>query len=245
MAHFYRRSKEQFSGAGKQPTDRERETADFRRTPTPHRVRAERIRFAATFLIAVVVAVVVGVWDSWAVAPAAGWAVAAINYTVMVWFRIGRMDPEQTKAHAVVEDPSRATREALILCANIVSLAAVVMIIVEASHAESWQKFVYAAVALLAVASSWVLLHTMYTLRYAARYYSSDPPGGIYFNEDAPPCYVDFAYLAFTIGMSYAASDEAVITTDMRRVVLFHSIMSFVFGTGIVATTISLIVGLF
>ena len=40
----------------------------------------------------------------------------------------------------------------------------------------------------------WVVVHTMYTLRYAHLYYR-DQPGGIDFHGDDPPDYRDFAYL--------------------------------------------------
>ena len=250
MAMFFRRRKDRFAGAGTHPPGHKPATREhYHAKPSDQirreRIRSDRIRFAGTLIVAAMVAAVVGFSISWAVAPAAGWAVATTFYSVNVWLRIGRMGPAETKAHAIVDDPSRAVREILVLSANVIALAAVVVLIVESSRAEGWEKLVYAAIALFAVASSWVMLQTIYTLRYAAVHYGSDPPEGIYFNTEDPPQYLDFAYLAFTIGMSYAASDEAVTSTEIRRIVLGHSLLSFVFGTGIVATTISLIVGLF
>jgi uncharacterized membrane protein len=68
--------------------------------------------------------------------------------------------------------------------------------------------------------------------------------GGVDFNERAPPCYTDFAYLAFTIGMTFQVSDTDLQTREFRRVALCHALLSFVFGTGILATTINLVASL-
>jgi uncharacterized membrane protein len=64
------------------------------------------------------------------------------------------------------------------------------------------------------------------------------------FNEREPPCYTDFAYLAFTIGMTFQVSDADLETKEFRRVALRHALLSFVFGTGILATTINLVASL-
>jgi len=90
---------------------------------------------------------------------------------------------------------------------------------------------------------SWAVVHTVYTLRYAAAYYG-EPAGGIGFNGGEPPSYRDFAYLAFTIGMTFQVSDTALQTTALRRTALRHALLSYLFGTGILAVTINLVAGL-
>ena len=99
---------------------------------------------------------------------------------------------------------------------------------------------------MLSVASvvlAWVSVHTVYTTRYAGLYYTS-PPGGIEFNEDDPPQYSDFVYLAFTVGMAFQVSDTAFTNKDIRKAALRHSLLSYVFGAVILAGTINLIAGL-
>lgn len=54
----------------------------------------------------------------------------------------------------------------------------------------------------------------------------------------------DFAYLAFTLGMTYQVSDTDLKTARLRRIVLFHTLLSYLFGTVIVAATINLVAGL-
>jgi hypothetical protein len=83
----------------------------------------------------------------------------------------------------------------------------------------------------------------LFTLRYAALYYGR-PGGGIDFNSAEPPTYRDFAYLAFTVGMTFQASDPVLHSTALRRTVLRHALLSNLFGTEIMATTVNLVASL-
>ena len=87
-----------------------------------------------------------------------------------------------------------------------------------------------AAMALASVALSWLLIHTLFTLRYASQYYGGEP-GGIDFNSEQRPRYVDFAYVAFSVGMTFQISDTDLRTTKLRGTVLRHALLSYVFGT--------------
>jgi len=64
------------------------------------------------------------------------------------------------------------------------------------------------------------------------------------FNEDEPPCYTDFAYLAFTLGMTFQVSDTDLKTKVIRRTALQHALLSYLFGTVIIASMINLVAGL-
>ncbi|MEO7423351.1 MAG: DUF1345 domain-containing protein [Ornithinibacter sp.] len=64
------------------------------------------------------------------------------------------------------------------------------------------------------------------------------------FNTDQPPRPSDFVYLSFTLGMTYQVSDTALGTPRTRSLVLGHTVLSYIFGTVVVATTINLVVGL-
>jgi uncharacterized membrane protein len=86
-------------------------------------------------------------------------------------------------------------------------------------------------------------VHTVFTLRYARLYYLNGS-GGIDFNQDDEPAYAEFAYLAFTIGMTYQVSDTDLKTRAIRSTALRQALLSFVLGAVILATTINLIAGL-
>ncbi|MCW2748112.1 MAG: hypothetical protein JWP10_1254 [Nocardioidaceae bacterium] len=187
--------------------------------------------------------VVAGVLGSWSYAAVVGWALASLVYTAWVWIVIGRLDAADTKNHAVREDPSRGMSDLLVLVASLASLAAVAVVLIEARDASGAKAGVLAALAVTSVALSWLLIHTVFTLRYARLYYR-DTPGGIDFNQDEPPQYTDFAYLAFSLGMTFQVSDTNIENHDIRATALRHALLSYVFGSVILATTINLVVGL-
>lgn len=187
--------------------------------------------------------VLTGLLGAWVYAPAVGWAVAALIYNATVWLQIAPMDAAQTATHAQEEDPGLGTTDLLILLAALGSLAAVVLVMVGSKDVQGTERFLLAMLALSATAMSWLMVHTLFTLRYATIYYSGEP-GGIAFNQDAPPQYTDIAYMAFSVGMTYQVSDTNITTRAMRSAVLRHSLLAFVFGTGILATTINLVVSL-
>jgi len=186
--------------------------------------------------------VVAGVLGWWEYAPTLGWAVAAAIFSTWVWLSIGRLDAEQTQSHAVREEPGRAESDSLVVALSVASLFAVGVVLVHAGAASGEQRGLLAALALASVALSWILLHTLYTLRYARLYYRTN--SGIQFNQAEPPQYTDFAYLAFTLGMTYQVSDTDITNHSIRQTALGHSLLSFLFGSFIVATTINLVVTL-
>ncbi|MFQ4148089.1 DUF1345 domain-containing protein [Arthrobacter sp. LAPM80] len=194
-------------------------------------------------LYGAIAAVLTGLLGAWVYSPAVGWTVAALLYNASVWFQIAPMDADRTATHAVEEDPGRRISDLLILLAALGSLAAVVLVMVGSKDVHGLARFLLALLALTCSAMSWLLVHTLYTLRYTQTYYAGEP-GGISFNQKEPPQYTDIAYMAFSVGMTYQVSDTSITTRAMRSVALRHSLLAFVFGTGILATTINLVVSL-
>ncbi|WP_346927933.1 DUF1345 domain-containing protein [uncultured Arthrobacter sp.] len=216
-------------------------------TPTGP-VRRSRLRFAAMLVAGAAAAAATGLSGHWVAAPAAGWSVAALTYVAWVWLAIGRFNPAETRAHATTEDPSRSITDLLILAANVASLGAVAAVVVD-SHGGGGSGLGGALLALASVALSWLLVQTLFTLRYAELYYSTGgkagpAEGGIDFNQEGPPQYTDFAYLASSLGMTYQVSDTAIQNHGIRAEALKHSLLSYLFGTVILATTISLVISL-
>jgi uncharacterized membrane protein len=171
------------------------------------------------------------------------WAVSAAGFSGWTWTSIWAMDASDTRRHATREDPSRATTDLFLLAATLVSLVDVGYVLVRASHSHGSTRPWLAGLALVSVALSWLVVHTLFTLRYARVYYGGTP-GGIDFNQEEPPRYGDFAYLAMSIGMTYQVSDTDLTSHPMRVTALRHALLSFMFGTVILGTTINLIVSL-
>jgi uncharacterized membrane protein len=129
--------------------------------------------------------------------------------------------------------------DVLVLAAAVASLVAVGALL-SVNGPSVRAETVQALVSIGAVGVAWASVHTVFTTRYARLYYSGTP-GGVDFNEDEPPSYSDFAYLAFTIGMTFQVSDTDIQTPALRRVILRHMLLSYLFGAVIVAVTINLI----
>ncbi|MFE0592793.1 DUF1345 domain-containing protein [Micromonospora echinospora] len=195
-------------------------------------------------LIGICTGVLFGVFVSAQLAPLFGWDVAALTYLVLVWRALWPMDAERTARLAVHEDPNRAVRDVLLLTACVASLLAVGVIMSTARQAPTGpSRDFYSGLGMASVLLSWLVVHTVYTARYARIYYTG-PDGGIDFHQEEPPCYADFAYVAFTIGATFQVSDTDLCSHEMRRTVLRHMLVSYLFGAIIIAATVNLVAGL-
>jgi uncharacterized membrane protein len=176
-------------------------------------------------------------------APLIGWDILALAYGGWVWSTVWRLDAESTEDHANREDPSRDLSDLVLIGAAIASLIAVGVVLFGAGGASGNLKYIEAGLALFSVFVSWALVHTVFTLKYARLYYSGTP-GGIDFNDSGAPDYADFAYLSFTIGMTFQVSDTNIESKQIRRTALRHAWLSFPLGAVIIATSINLVSGL-
>jgi uncharacterized membrane protein len=198
------------------------------------------VRVVTSVLVGVVVGVLAAAGGTGGYAPLLGWTAAAATFVGWTLGTIWPMDAATTARHAVRDDASRAAADVVVLGAAVASLAAVALLLTSGS---SGSKDVAAGLTLASVALAWAAVHTVFTTRYARLYYSGKP-GGIDFNEDTPARYSDFAYLAFTIGMTFQVSDTDLSTTTIRATALRHALLSYLFGVVIVAATINLVAGL-
>ena len=184
----------------------------------------------------------VAVPGTWQDGLLVGWVVSAGVFVAWTWATIWPMDSAATRVHAAREDSGRAVADIVILAAAIAGLGAVVLFLLSGSKSGSG-KDLQAAISVAGVAAAWATVHTLFTTRYARLYYQPSP-GGVDFNEDDPPRYSDFAYLAFTIGMTYQVSDTNLKTKEIRATALRHALLSYLLGVGIIAVTINLVAGL-
>jgi uncharacterized membrane protein len=200
-------------------------------------------RLVTSLVIGVVVGALTVVLGTWEVGLLVGWMTAAAVFGVWMWVTMWPMDAEATAGHALGQDAGRTATDLAVLVAAVASLGAVGLLLVGSSSASPTTKDVYAALCVGSVALAWGAVHTLFTARYARLYYSGTP-GGVSFNEEEPPSYRDFAYLAFTIGMTFQVSDTALTSREMRANALRQALLSYLFGTVIIASVINLVAGL-
>jgi uncharacterized membrane protein len=195
-----------------------------------------------------VVVVVLGVLTSvmcaflapWQFAVLAGWIIAGTVTVVWVWSVVLRCDAAETQRVATREDNSRVATHLMLLGAAVVSLVGTVFDLVKAEQVLGQEGVVLSVAGVLAVVVSWGVVHTMFLLRYAHLYYIA-PVGGIDFKTDERPDYHDFAYVAFTIGMTFQVSDTDIESRAIRRTVLRHSLIAFLFGAVILGLTVNIV----
>ena len=197
------------------------------------------IRIAASAVVGIGVGLSL-TWSSMVAAVMAAWAVTGLISAVWTWLVVVPMDAGATASHATREEPTRLAAHAVVLTASTASLAGVVLVF---TGAEKRGGPLAIAAVLAAVFASWAAIHTIFALRYARMYYTS-PVGGIDFHQQEPPCYTDFTYIAVTMGMSFAISDTDLRSSAFRRTAQVHALISYLFGSVIVALLVNLVAGL-
>jgi len=184
-------------------------------------------------------------------AAIAGWNAFAAMILALDWLIIWTTPQRKIRERAQQEDLSRLLIFIFVVVAACAALLAVGFLIRAHKDQSGGHFAVHLLLTLSTVISSWALLHTVYSLRYAHAYYGdSDEPGvhqhagGLLFPGDRPPNYFDFAYFSFVVGMTCQVSDVQITSRRMRRITLIHSILSFGFNTLILALLINTVSGL-
>ena len=171
-----------------------------------------------------------------------GWNVATWSYLGWVLFLLLRADAGHMKRVALAQAESAATVLLVVTSAAVASLVAVVFELMAAKAAGPSHMLVHGAFAAITVIGSWLLLPVLFALSYAATYYAREPDAGLEFpgaTASFEPDHTDFLYFAFTISVTAQTSDVAVSTRPMRRLVLWHSVLAFIFNTTILAFSIN------
>jgi len=200
--------------------------------------RTKTARFVAAVTIGLIAGLIAGMSLGWRSALLVGWDATVIILVGLIWHDFRGQTAAETAEVARRDDMDRSVLDGIVLLTSIASIGAVASLLTDKST-DLW----HIAFGLVSIVLSWVAVHTLYTLRYAALYYRNTE-GGIDFGGPEKPVFSDFVYLAFTIGMTYQVSDTTISASDIRRVALGHALISFMFGVAIIATTINFLVSL-
>jgi uncharacterized membrane protein len=172
----------------------------------------------------------------------AAWNAFAFVLLSFVWAMIWSCDATDAKRRARSDDPGRTLIWVVVLIASIFSFFASGYVMRQARTFAPGYAALWVVLCLVAVALSWLLSQTTWTLRYAHLYYRDDTEGvgGLQFPGDRAPDDFDFAYFAFTVGMCFQVSDVVVSSPQIRRATLMHACISFAYNTAIVALALNL-----
>ena len=184
-------------------------------------------------------------------AAISGWNAFAFIILALDWLTIWTTPLRKIRERAQQEDVSRLVIFVFVVVAACAALFAVGFLIRAHKEQPGGHFAVHLVLTLLTVISSWALLQTVYSLRYAHAFYGdSDDPrvqrhaGGLIFPGARPPNYFDFAYFSFVVGMTCQVSDVQITSRRMRRITLVHSVLAFGFNTLILALLINTVSGL-
>src|SRR5437870_5907439 len=199
-------------------------------------------RLLIGFIVAAVVALVLRTHALWT-ASLATYDAFAFAILGLIWVTVTLTPREQIRAVAQRQDVGRTVIFIFVIIVACAALFAVAFLIRSGKPERHFS--IHLLLALTTVVLSWLLMHAVFGLRYAHRFYDDSATsaekhaGGLTFPEDELPDYRDFAYFSFVIGMTCQVSDVSVTSREMRRLVLLHGILSFGFYTVILALTIN------
>jgi uncharacterized membrane protein len=215
-------------------------TASGRARKLPRVVRIVRARprlFVCAAISLVVIAVLPGDWR-WATRFVVGWDIGAAAYLVTAFTAMAGADVAHIRRRSVLMDEGRIMILVLTTGAALMSLGALVIELAEKDIARAPRHL---ALALVTIALSWALIHTIFALHYAHEFYGDrHERGGLNFPGNEEPDYWDFLYFSLVIGMTSQVSDVGVTAKEIRRVVSAHGVVSFAFNAALIALSVNI-----
>jgi uncharacterized membrane protein len=170
----------------------------------------------------------------------AAWDIGAVLYLGLALAMMAGSSVETTRQRARREDEGAFVILVLTVVAAIASLAAIGAELSDLQGSAAEERIVRLALAGMTILCSWFFLHTVFAIHYAHEYYGDQgEAGGLLFPDETEPDYWDFMYFSFTIGATAQTSDVNIASRFMRRLVLGHSILAFLFNTTILALVVN------
>jgi uncharacterized membrane protein len=175
-----------------------------------------------------------------------GWNAGIVLFIVLILAMMARTDATEIRDRAIAEEEGRFTVLTLIITAAAMVLIAIALEIFSAKELQGASRALRLALTFLTVIDSWIFVHMIFTIYYAHEYHAEikgrrkGTRGGLGFPGGQTPDYWDFLYFALTVGMTAQTSDVAVQSRRMRRLVIVHGLVSFVFTTAVIALTVNL-----
>lgn len=174
-----------------------------------------------------------------------GWDVTAIVYLLTTWSLFLKADEAEVRSRAAQEDEGVPILLLIVLAAIAASLVAVVDAMIAAKDAAGAAKALIATLAGVTLVLSWLVLQSVFVLHYAHRNFGDGKSKeGIQFPGEPPTSYMDFAYLAFSVGATFQVSDNSILTSKLRKLVTAHAATAYFYNTAILALGINIIASL-
>jgi uncharacterized membrane protein len=179
------------------------------------------------------------------------WSSFALCVIIMDWVLILTCHPKEVRKVAQLEDSSRTLIFIFVVGASLVSLVSILFLLKSDKNLSAADVTGHVVLSMVSVVVSWWLVHTIFSMRYAHMFYSTNPDdagkkalGGLEYPGNEEPDYLDFVYFSFVLGTTFQVSDVEISSRRIRRLALVHGLIAFAFNTAILALSINIVSGL-
>ncbi|MDB5987820.1 MAG: hypothetical protein JWR16_2873 [Nevskia sp.] len=173
------------------------------------------------------------------------WNCGVVMFLGLVWQWMLRLQPALMRSRFAEEDETAGVILLMVTLSALLSLIAIFALLVNVKQLEGAGRGAHIALAATTIISSWALVPTMFTMHYADRYYSSKPDARpLTFPQTKLPDFWDFVYFSFTIAVACQTADVCTNTTAIRKTVIGHAVVSFIFNASILGFAINISAGL-
>jgi uncharacterized membrane protein len=174
-----------------------------------------------------------------------GWNCGVDLFLILIFVWMSRLTAAQICLRYIEEDESAPIILAAVIVAALLSLVAIVQPLANLKQATGVDRIAHFSLAACTLINSWVLVPTMFTTHYADRFYSvSENDRPLHFPQTPMPVFWDFAYFSFTIAAACQTADVSTTQASIRKVVIAHTIISFLFNASILGFAINVTAGL-
>lgn len=173
------------------------------------------------------------------------WNCGVALFLVLIYLWMTSLTAEQIRSRYVEEDSSAQFILVMVTLAALLSLIAIVEPLATIRHVAGAERIAHFALATVTVIDSWLLVPTIFTTYYADMFYSADQQNRpLRFPETDMPVFWDFAYFSFTIAAACQTADVLTTRGSIRKVVVVHELISFLFNASILGFAINVTAGL-
>jgi uncharacterized membrane protein len=173
------------------------------------------------------------------------WNCGVALFLTLIFFWMTRLTAEQIRSRYIEEDDSAPVILAVVTIAAALSLVAIIEPLATMKQVTGTDRAAHFALAALTLLNSWILVPTMFTTHYADMFYSAnEEERPLRFPETPKPVFWDFAYFSFTIAAACQTADVATMNAGVRRTVIAHTMISFLFNASILGFAINVTAGL-
>jgi uncharacterized membrane protein len=177
------------------------------------------------------------------------WCAGLAVYLALAWWLCLSFDAKRTRERAQAQDEPSVVLFLVLLLATAACVAAITVLMQQSRELSGLQRGLHISLSVFALAASWLFIQTIFTFRYAHRYYFEEKRGepdgpGLQFPGGLNPDYFDFLYYSFVVGMTSQVSDVEVTSREIRRLTTVHGVLSFGFNVLILAMSVNVVAGL-